>query len=281
MGGLMAVPNSQKGSTFRSFQHRSNNFCNAFKSPIAPSAFHSSQEISNKTIERRSLLALAPLLTITTSLQSHAADASTERVFFDISADGKPLGRIIIEVDLQSPSSLSARRFLDLAEGKEGVAYRKTRFDLIQDNYIQNAGPRSLSYKASGRTKITGGPTAELLEDELEKQRLHHDAPGIVSLVVRSTNDREMKEKLVAVKGQFVTVTEVLGDIPNGSAFCITSKPEPLLDSTNVIVGKVVDGLDVVEALNALPRVKDNSSSPFFQYVVIDYSMNELYYVRS
>ena len=36
------------------------------------------------------------------------------------------------------------------------------------------------------------------------------------------------------------------------------------MDRTNVVVGEVVQGLDVLNAIAALPTVKDNSASPFF-----------------
>lgn len=32
----------------------------------------------------------------------------------------------------------------------------------------------------------------------------------------------------------------------------------------NLVVGRVVEGMEVVRAVAALPRVKDNSGSPFF-----------------
>ena len=93
---------------------------------------------------------------------------------------------------------------------------------------------------------------------------LRHDAPGVVSLLLRNAEERDTKEKLVAIKGKFVSVVEVLGDVPNGSAFTVTTRAEPSLDTTSLVVGRVVEGQDVVEALAALPRVKDNSGSPFF-----------------
>ena len=37
-----------------------------------------------------------------------------------------------------------------------------------------------------------------------------------------------------------------------------------ILDRTNVVVGTVLEGQEVIAALAALPTVKDNSSSPFF-----------------
>ena len=56
-----------------------------------------------------------------------------------------------------------------------------------------------------------------------------------------------------------------MGDLPNGTAFAMTTHPVPELDATNLVVGRVVEGQEFVEALEALPRVKDNSGSAFFQ----------------
>jgi len=53
-----------------------------------------------------------------------------------------------------------------------------------------------------------------------------------------------------------VTVKNVAGEAPNGSSFCITIGAAPELDVTNLVVGRVVDGMDVVAQLAALPRSK-------------------------
>jgi peptidyl-prolyl cis-trans isomerase B (cyclophilin B) len=54
-----------------------------------------------------------------------------------------------------------------------------------------------------------------------------------------------------------VTVQNVAGEAPNGSAFTITLGPAPELDATNLVVGRVVGGMDdVVAALASLPRAK-------------------------
>jgi peptidyl-prolyl cis-trans isomerase B (cyclophilin B) len=123
-----------------------------------------------------------------------------------------------------------------------------------------------LSRKANEDTAITGGPDVEELELEMETSTAKHDRPGVVSFVVKRSSERDTKDKLVAVNGKLVTVTSVLsGDLPNGSCFAITTKAEPSLDATNLVVGHVVEGQDVVDAISALPRVKDNSGSPFFK----------------
>ena len=229
------------------------------------------------TSSRRALLAsslVALPLAITAASPSTAAAAATgdgaiTRVFFDMEVDRQPFGRIVIAIDgAASGARIGAQRFVDLAVGIEGVSYRRTKFELLQDGYIQDSGVKALSYKANGSTRITGGPDAEYLEDELAASTQKHDAEGVVSLFVRLSDEKESnrvsKDKLVAVKGQFVTVNSTLGEVPNGSGFAITTRPEPGLDGTHLVVGRVVEGMDVVKALAALPRVRDNSKSPFF-----------------
>ena len=53
--------------------------------------------------------------------------------------------------------AIGGQRFLDLAQGKEGVHYRRSKFELVEEGFIQNSGLKALSYQASGRTAITGG----------------------------------------------------------------------------------------------------------------------------
>jgi hypothetical protein len=66
-----------------------------------------------------------------------------------------------------------------------------------------------------------------------------HDSSGLVSLVVKEAVERPVKERLVAMKGQLVTIKEQAGEAPNGTAFAITTGPAPELDKTNLVVGKV------------------------------------------
>jgi peptidyl-prolyl cis-trans isomerase B (cyclophilin B) len=52
--------------------------------------------------------------------------------------------------------------------------------------------------------------------------------------------------------------------IPNGTGFTITTGAAPDLNRTHLIVGRVIEGMDVLAELDKLPVVKNNSSSPFF-----------------
>ena len=60
-------------------------------------------------------------------------------------------------------------------------------------------------------------------------------------------------------------VIERSGVVPNGTGFTITVAAAPELNANNLVVGRVVDGLDIVMQLSELPVVKDNSASPFFK----------------
>ena len=55
----------------------------------------------------------------------------------------------------------------------------------------------------------------------------------------------------MAYRGKLVTVQEALGEAPNGSGFVVTLGPAPGLDATNLVVGRVVDGMDLVRPVSA------------------------------
>ena len=70
----------------------------------------------------------------------------------------------------------------------------------------------------------------------------------------------------MSMNGKFVKVADPPPPGPNGTAFAVTVARGAgnVLDKTNVIVGEVTKGPDVLNAVAALPTVKDNSASPFF-----------------
>ena len=185
--------------------------------------------------------------------------------FLEISVDRKPFGRIEVEVFSDPNVKVGEQRFLDLCKEIQGVGYKRGKISRLLDSYIQGGALTNLSYTADGRTAITGGLTAELLEEELDRSTRRHDVAGLVSLNVRPKKDMETKDMLKAIDGKLVNVTQTFGMPPNGTEFSITTGPAPDLDGINLIVGRVIAGMDVVEALRQLPKVKNNQNSAFFK----------------
>jgi cyclophilin family peptidyl-prolyl cis-trans isomerase len=108
----------------------------------------------------------------------------------------------------------------------------------------------------------------------LELKEYESDSPNIYVMVhitqhmklkEGSNVRRPTKERLVAYNGKLVTVQEQQGAVPNGSGFVITTAAQPAFDVTNLVVGKVVSGMDVVEQIAKMPAVRANTGSPFFK----------------
>ncbi len=65
-------------------------------------------------------------------LDWHAVcDDMDNQVFFDVKVEGKPAGRITVELFDDVP--VGSQRFADLAVGSQGVNYRLNRFDYVVD----------------------------------------------------------------------------------------------------------------------------------------------------
>lgn len=208
----------------------------------------------------------------------------TAEAFFDLAVDAESFGRVVVGVYGEA-NPIAAARFLALAEGVQGLGYRRTQIDAVEydedpqtgvdtPSFLGSTGIRAFVIPGSTTpvTSLPGGASNEALLPELEARRIGHDGlpngkVGIVSLVVeRGAPPPPPKERLVSMNGKFVKVADPPPPGPNGTAFAVTVAPGAgaVLDRTNVVVGEVVEGLDVLNAIAALPTVKDNSASPFF-----------------
>lgn len=83
-----------------------------------------------------------------------------------------------------------------------------------------------------------GGPGYKF-DDELDEE-LRHDKPGILSMANDGPIDR---------------ATQRPGT--NGSQFFITEQPAPHLDNHHAVFGELVEGLEVVKKISALPADPD------------------------
>lgn len=192
----------------------------------------------------------------------------TKRAFLEVSVDGEPIGRIIIGL-YGDKAPVGSTRFSKLVSGAAGVSYRRKEFARIMPNYVQHGGLRSFGVDAE-LAKNTGR-TMEIdsLVDEWEKQsegcQGTKNVARSVSIIVRDPSKPPPKMKLVARKGKLEIDQEELGKDVNGTEFTIAVKDSPDLDASALVIGRVLDGMDVVERIGQVKTVKENTSSPYFR----------------
>ncbi|KAK3160132.1 hypothetical protein QOZ80_1BG0055590 [Eleusine coracana subsp. coracana] len=184
----------------------------------------------------------------------------TAKAFLDVSIGGEPAGRITVGLFVDAAPFATAR-FRSLVTG---VGYRRKEFVKIVPGYVQHGGV--VSYPAV--PAVTDRLAAE--GDALRARCGGggggvHGAAGAVSIVVRDPGLPPPKPKLVAKGGKLEVEEEQVGVVPNGTEFVITTKEAPELDASAVLLGRVLDGMDVVEKIAAVPTVKDNGGSPYFR----------------
>jgi len=192
------------------------------------------------------------------------------KVYFDISVNEGDPSRVVVGV--YKDGLLGEERFLQLAEGAgAGLDYRRSLFSFISPDksFVKNAGVGSITGYGSREITLAGGSSTRELQKELSGQTRSHTKPGIVSLIVRNKDPPPPNEKkLVAESGRLVTIEEKpKGYVePNGSEFVLTTKSAPYLDESNLIVGEVLDGMDVIEKIAGLPTSKPKGNDdPFFK----------------
>lgn len=146
-------------------------------------------------------------------------------VFLQIDIEGEDIGKIIIELfNDKVPKTAENFRMLCTGEKKEGrsgkqMHYKGCKFHRIISNFLIQSG----DFIANDGTQNESiyGPK---FEDE--NFSVKHSEPGMVSMANGGRNS-------------------------NGSQFFITYIPTPWLDGRHVVFGKVVEGMDIVEKIQA------------------------------
>ncbi|MBO8085514.1 peptidylprolyl isomerase [Marichromatium gracile] len=165
----------------------------------------------------RSLTSFAAvaLATIATS-----ALAANPRVAMDVSIGGEPAGTVTLEL-FADTTPKTAENFRALCTGERGddLAYAGSPFHRIIPGFMIQGGDFTNGNGTGGRS-IYG----ERFPDENFERR--HDRPGMLSMANA-------------------------GPDTNGSQFFITVAPTPWLDGKHVVFGQVVDGIEVIKAMEA------------------------------
>ena len=157
------------------------------------------------------------------------------RVFFDITIGGRPAGRIVFQLYAETPRT--SDNFRQLCTGEHGMGqsgrplhYRGSSFHRIITNFMCQGGDFTRG-NGTGGESIYGDKFAD--ENFIKR----HTKPGLLSMANAGKNT-------------------------NGSQFFITTVATPHLDGKHVVFGEVVEGMEVVRAMEAVGSQSGRTSSP-------------------